>query len=45
MAGDDFQGAAAVGTVFQVDIEHALEQPGPADAGRRRVLRLVPVSS
>ncbi len=32
--GDDFHGAAALGTVFHVDIEDALEQPGPADARR-----------
>jgi hypothetical protein len=33
--GDDLQRAAATGAVFQVDIEHPLEQPGPAQAGRR----------
>jgi hypothetical protein len=33
--GDDLQGAAAAGAVFQVDIEHPLEQAGPAQAGRR----------
>ncbi|MGH8566327.1 MAG: hypothetical protein ACREXW_20515 [Gammaproteobacteria bacterium] len=34
--GDDRQGAAAMGAVFQVDLEHPLEQPGPAQAGGRR---------
>jgi hypothetical protein len=33
--GDDLQGAAAAGAVFQVDIEHPLEQAGPAQAGKR----------
>ena len=28
--GDDLQGAATIGPVFQVDIEHPFEQPGPA---------------
>jgi hypothetical protein len=35
--GDDLQGTAALGAVLNIDIEHPLEQPGPADAGRRRV--------
>jgi hypothetical protein len=34
-AGDDLQGAAAVGAVFHVDIEDPFEQSGPADARRR----------
>jgi hypothetical protein len=34
--GDDLQEATAMGAVFQVDLEHPLEQPGPAQAGRRR---------
>jgi hypothetical protein len=34
--GDDRQGAAAVGAVFTIDSEHPFEQPGPADARRRR---------
>ena len=34
--GDDGQGAAAVGTPFNVDIKHALEQLGPTEAGWRR---------
>ena len=34
--GEDRQGTAAVGTPFHVDIEHPLEQLGPAQAGRRR---------
>ena len=28
--GDDLQGAAAVGAVFNVDVEDPFEQPGPA---------------
>jgi len=35
--GDDLQGAAAVRAVFEVDLEDALEQPGPADARRPAV--------
>jgi len=34
--GDDRQGAAAVGALFNIDIEYPFEQPGPAQAGRRR---------
>ena len=34
--GDDLQGAAAAGAVFQVDIKHPLEQAGAAHGGRRR---------
>ena len=30
--GDDRQGAAAVGAVFNIDSEHPFEQPGPAQA-------------
>ena len=37
--GDNLQGAAAVGTVFHVDVEDVFEQSGPADA-RRRTLRV-----
>ena len=33
--GDDLQGAAAVGAVFNVDVEDPFEQPGPAHARRR----------
>ena len=33
---DDLQEAAPMGAVFQVDLEHPLEQTGPAQAGRRR---------
>ena len=36
--GDDFQGAATVGAVFEVDIEDPFEEPGPAQAGRGRVM-------
>ena len=32
--GDDLQGAAAVGAVFDVDVEDPFEQPGPAHARR-----------
>ena len=39
MAGDDLQAAAAVGAVFDVDVEDPFEQPGPTDA-RRRALRV-----
>ena len=35
--GNDFQGAATVRTVFNVDIEYPFEQPGPADTGRSRL--------
>jgi hypothetical protein len=34
--GDDRQGAAAVGALFNIDIEYPFEQPGPAQAGKRR---------
>jgi hypothetical protein len=37
--GDDLQAAAAVGAVFDVDVDDPFEQPGPTDA-RRRALRL-----
>ena len=30
--GDDLQGAAAVGAVFDADVEDPFEQPGPAHA-------------
>ena len=40
---DDLQGAAAVGTLLEVDIEHPFEQAGPAQAGRRRGRRRVTV--
>jgi len=34
--GNNFQGTAAIGTVFNVEVEDAFEQPGePADARRR----------
>ncbi len=36
--GDDRQGAAALWTLFNIDIEHPFEQPGPTLARRRRVL-------
>jgi hypothetical protein len=32
--GDDLQGAAAVGAVFNIDIEDPFEEPGPAHARR-----------
>ena len=34
--GDDRQGATAVGALFDIDIEYPFEQPGPAQAGKRR---------
>ena len=34
MRGDDLQAAAAVGAVFDVDVEDPFEQPGPTDARR-----------
>jgi hypothetical protein len=34
--GDDLQEAATLGAVFQVDLEHPLQQPRPAHAHRRR---------
>ena len=37
---DDLQRAAAVRAFFNIDIEHPFEQPGPADARRRRVVGL-----
>ena len=37
--GDDLQDAAAVGAVFNVDVEDPFEQSGPTHA-RRRALRL-----
>jgi len=40
---DDLQGAAAVGTLLEVDIEHPFEQAGPAQAGRRPGRRRVTV--
>ena len=36
--GNDFQGAATVWAVLDVDIEYAFEQPGPAHVGSRRVM-------
>ena len=36
---NDLQGAAAVGAVFDVDVEDPFKHPGPADA-RRRALRV-----
>ena len=35
---DDLQGAAALGTVFDINIEYPFEQPGPAQAHRHRVM-------
>jgi len=35
---DDRQGAAALGTPFDIDIEYPFEQPGPAHAGWHRVM-------
>lgn len=32
--GNDFQGTATVGVVFDVDIQYPSESAGPADAGR-----------
>ena len=37
--GDDLQAAAAVGAVFNVDVEDPFEQSGPTHA-RRRALRV-----
>ena len=34
-SGDDLQGAPAVGAVFDIDVEYALEQARPAHAGWR----------
>ena len=34
IGGDDLQGAAAVGAVFDVDVEDPFEQPGPTHARR-----------
>ncbi len=34
MAAMIFKGPPQLGAVFQVDIEHPLEQAGPAQAGR-----------
>ena len=34
--GDDLQGAAALGAVFHIDLEHSFEQPSPSHEGRRR---------
>jgi len=42
--GDDLQGAAAVGVVLNIDIEHPFEQPGPADVRRRRGVGCVGVN-
>ena len=39
--GDDLQVAATLRAVFEVDIEHALEQTRPAHARRRAVLMVV----
>ena len=41
--GDDFQAAAAVWTVLNVDLEDALEQARPTDAGWRRAVCSVSV--
>jgi hypothetical protein len=41
--GDDFQVAAAVWTVLDIDLEDALEQARPTDAGWRRAVRSVSV--
>ena len=34
--GDELQGAAALRALLDVDLEYPLEQPGPAEAHRRR---------
>ena len=39
--GDDLQVGATLRAVFEVDIEHALEQTRPAHARRRAVLMAV----
>ena len=41
--GDDLQGAAVLGTLFNIDIEHPSEQPGPAYTSRRQVMGCVAV--
>jgi len=42
--GDDLQGSAALETLFNIDIEYPFEQPGPADARRRRGMGRVSVN-
>ena len=36
--GDDLQGSAALGTLFNIYIEYPFEQPGPSHAGWHRVM-------
>ena len=38
---DDFQGSTTMRTVFDVDIEHPLEQTRPTDAHRNRRRRYI----